>query len=319
MSADARRLLLVLALPAMSALAPGGELGDADFADPFVLRDGAAHYAFATGARGDHIQVARSVDLVRWARLPDALPVLPAWAAPEKHLTWAPSVLKRNDAYVLYYVAADTGSGFQCISRARSSRPEGPYTDDSDRPFVCQADLCGSIDPSPFVDADGRAYLYWKSDENAVACGGTARLWGQELTVDGLSVTGAAVPLLAMDRAWERPLIEAPSMVLRGGVYTLFYSAGWYDSPSYAIGYATCERALGPCTKVTLDAPFLGSVGPLAGPGGQEIFEDASNATWMAFHAWTAPRASYASGGARALRLVRLSFANGVPSVTLNP
>jgi hypothetical protein len=36
----------------------------------------------------------------------------------------------------------------------------------------------------------------------------------------------------------------------------------------------------------------------------------------MAFHAWTAPRASYAAGGARSLRLARLTFAAGAPIVT---
>ena len=116
---------------------------------------------------------------------------------------------------------------------------------------MCQAALCGSIDPSPFVDAEGNAYLYWKSDENDRRCNGVPRLWGQRLAADALAVTGPAVPLLAMDQAWEQPLIEAPSMLARDGTYHLFYSANWYESPSYAVGHATCMTPLGPCTKPT--------------------------------------------------------------------
>src|SRR5690348_6215031 len=74
-----------------------------DFADPFVLKAGGAYYAFATGAQGQHLQVARSGDLADWTPLHDPLPRLPAWARDDGGLTWAPSVLARPDGYVLYY------------------------------------------------------------------------------------------------------------------------------------------------------------------------------------------------------------------------
>lgn len=290
-----------------------------DFADPFVLRDGDAHYAFATGTRGQNVQVTRSTDLVTWSTPKDALPSLPAWASSTGAFTWAPSVLRRGGSYILYYTTRDRRLDHQCISRAIAARPEGPYVDASTAPFVCQAALCGSIDPSPFVDAAGDAYLLWKSDENDRRCNGVPRLWGQRLSADALDVTGPAVPLLAMDRAWERPLVEGPSMTANDGRFHLFYSANWYESASYAVGHARCDSPLGPCTKTTIDAPLFASTHGFLGPGGQEIFDDGRGSTFVAFHAWTAPNASYGSGGARSLRIGRLRFEAGTPVIDPGP
>ena len=44
--------------------------------------------------------------------------------------------------------------------------------DMSTAPLIYQLSLGGSIDPSPFVDADGAAYLVWKADANAGHFGG---------------------------------------------------------------------------------------------------------------------------------------------------
>jgi beta-xylosidase len=286
-----------------------------DFADPFVLRGAGEYYAFATGANRLHLQVARSRDLGAWTLLGEALPELPAWALKAPGLTWAPSALARRDRYVLYYTTADTVSGYQCISRALASSPEGPYFDDSSRPLVCQvagnAAFCGSIDPSPFLDSDGRPYLLWKSDENSARCRTAPRLWAQALTDDGLNLVGSAQMLLAVDQRWEDTIIEAPSLVRHGDRYLLFYSGNRYDSGDYAIGYATCPNLFGLCTKVSLGAPYLSSVGARIGPGGQELFEDANGAVWMAYHAWTSPKTSYGAGGLRSLRLLPMSFGPG--------
>ena len=80
---------------AQSAPAPLGTtvepLYPVDFPDPSLLRVGSTTYAYATNGPGGNVQVIRSSDLRTWQRLPDALPELPAWAAPD--FTWAPSVL----------------------------------------------------------------------------------------------------------------------------------------------------------------------------------------------------------------------------------
>jgi beta-xylosidase len=286
---------------------------DGDFADPHVFRGADAYYAVATGAgQLAHVQVARSEDLAKWTLLGEALPELPSWASSEEGVTWAPSALARRDGYVLYYTTREKSSGFQCISRAFSRFPDGPYVDDSSRPLVCQVGrdggLCGSIDPSPFVDFDQAPYLLWKSDENSSRCRTAPRIWAQPLSDDGLDLVGTPQLLLAADQRWEDIVVEAPSMILHDGRYLLFYSGNRYDSSEYAIGYATCPRLAGLCTKATLAAPYLASDDSMLGPGGQELFRDVSGSVWMAYHAWTAPETNYEAGGARTLRIARLSF-----------
>jgi beta-xylosidase len=329
------RALLGLAVPVLMGVSPAPApvptftppTDPRDFADPFVLHEGADFYAFATGARGLNFQVAQSRDLASWTLLADALPKLASWASTEPGYTWAPAILPRRDRYVLYYTARHKASGFQCISRAVAAAPAGPYVDDSTEPFVCEigdpkangaGSRCGSIDPSPFVDGDGRVFLIWKSDENSAACHAPTHLWSQPLSDDGLDLSGEPALLLTMDQAWETPIIEGPSMVRRAEGYYLFYSANWYDSARYAIGYAKCTGARGPCTKATTNGPLLQSGGADLGPGGQEFFTDGSERTWMAYHAWTAPHAAYASGGARTLRLAPVVFEGGAPRVDLS-
>jgi beta-xylosidase len=292
---------------------------DGDFPDPFVLRTASGYYAFATGAKQLHLQVAQSNDLRAWSNIVEALPELPSWALKADGLTWAPSAIVRNEGYILYYATRHANSGFQCISRAQSRRPEGPYVDDSSEPLLCQVGMgssfCGSIDPSPFLDSGGSLYLAWKSDENSVQCRSAPRIWAQALTHDGLSVVGSPEILLDMDQSWENGIIEAPSVLLHGGRYLLFYSANWYDSGDYAIGYATCGSPTGPCTKATLAAPYWKGAGSMRGAGGQELFVGEGGAVWMAYHAWTAPKTTYAAGGARSLRLTPMTFgSSGEPA-----
>jgi beta-xylosidase len=282
-----------------------------DFPDPYVLAVGSTFYAYATNTGDTNIQVMRSSDLVTWEHLGDALPVLPDWAAPGR--TWAPAVLPRDDRYVLYYAVREPSSDRQCISVAVATEPEGPFTDDSTEPFIFQLERGGSIDPSPFVDADGTAYLLWKSDDNALDQ--RPSLWAQALTPDGLALTGAPTELLRHDRDWERPLIEAPAMVRREGRYYLFYSGNWWESANYGIGYATGPAVLGPFRKVTTTGPWVEAGGQAAGPGGQEFFTDADDGLWMAYHAWTPGAVGYDAGGKRSLHLARVEFVNDRPAI----
>jgi hypothetical protein len=114
------------------------------------------------------------------------------------------------------------------------------------------------------------------------------------------------VALIAYDQAWEAPLVENPSMVRYEGRYYLIYSANWYEGRDYAVGYALCESASGPCVK-PLDGPVLASAGDVAGPGGASFFRDGDGTLWIAYHAWTEPVVGYA-GGKRSLHLARVEF-----------
>jgi beta-xylosidase len=170
-----------------------------------------------------------------------------------------------------------------------------PFIDDSDGPLTCQPELGGSIDPSPFIDGDGRAYLLWKAESQAI--------WSQELTADGLALTGEPHTLISADRSFERGVVEAPSLFREGGTYFLVYAAADWNSRRYTTAYATCAGPAGPCSKPA-NGRILSSGSHLAGPGGVEVFRDGDGALWVAFHAFSEPNVGYPSS--RFLHLARL-------------
>lgn len=283
-----------------------------DFPDPFVLPVGDSYYAYSTNVGDVNVPVVEfSADFATSDPLGDALPALPLWAAWHQGLTWAPAVLPLDEGYVLYYTARYRTAERQCISRAVSDNPAGPFVDEGSEPLVCQLELGGSIDPSPFVDADGTPYLLWKNDGNC--CGRPVGLWVQRLSADGLSLEGEPVELIRRDQLWENPLIEAPAMVEHDDQYYLFYSGNWWESHTYAVGYAICETVTGPCVKPQRE-PIFEFTKQAMGPGGEEFFHDAEGNLWMAYHAWTAPLVGYPEGE-RSLRIEPVTFVDGVPTI----
>jgi beta-xylosidase len=284
-----------------------------DFPDPFVLRVGKRYYAYATQTGAVNVQVMRSSDRVTWTKPRDALPDLPEWAG-WGH-TWAPAVLPRGQGYVLYYTVRHRASGRQAVSVATATSPDGPFADVSSGPLIFQLERGGSIDPSPFVDDDGTAYLLWKSDDNAL--GRVTSLWGSRLHPDGLSLTGRTYQLASQDAAWEAPVIEAPALIRVADRYYLFYGGGWWESEQASVGYATAEAPLGPYVKATRNQPWVASRPKATGPGGAEFFTDADGQVWMAYHAWEPGRVGYAVGGARSLWIDRVGFTEGGPILGL--
>lgn len=250
-----------------------------DFADPFVLRVGSTLYAFATNASGGAVQVLENTDGLMWRPAGSALAGLPAWARPGT--TWAPAVLPRSGGYVLYYATRELATNRQCVSSAFAPTPTGPYVDATWIPLACGPS--GAIDPSPFVAADGTAYLLWKEEPN--------RIVGQQLAPDGRTLVGPLHTLLAPSRRWERGNVEAPSMLVDGGRYRLFYSGNDWNGRAYAEGVAECAGPLGPCRAG--DAPILASHGSVAGPGGGEVFRDAFGGWHLAYHAYREPAVGY--------------------------
>jgi beta-xylosidase len=282
-----------------------------DTPDPFILADGGRYLLYSTQAGSHNVPVANSPDLRHWSPPSDALPQLPAWAAWGR--TWAPGVTRLGARYLLYFAAHDRRSGRQCIGVAASASATGPFLSQAPDPLICQTHLGGSIDPHPYVDADDSAFLLWKADGNAI--GQASTLFAQRLRPDGLGLTGQPVTLLSSDAAWEQPLIENPALIHSGRSYLLVYSGGWWESADYAIGYATCDTPLGPCTKATVDGPLLASGGDQAGPGGACLVTGPAGDQWLAYHAWTPGAIGYDHGGTRSLRFASLESPDGRPVV----
>jgi beta-xylosidase len=283
-------------------LAPRSPADGRDAPDPFLLQDGDRWVLYSTQVGLANVPVATTPDLATWSTPIDALPELPAWA--EWGHTWAPGVLQRPSGFVLYFAARSRTTGRQCIGAATSTSATGPFTSTSPEPLVCQPELGGSIDPHPFGDTDGTAYLLWKADGNAI--GRASALFSQRLRPDGLALQRQATPLLHYDAAWEAPLVENPALVRVDGRYALLYSGGWWETDGYATGYATCDSPLGPCAKVTTERPLHSSDSGVAGPGGACVITGPAGDMWLAYHAWTPDAIGYRAGGARSLHFTAL-------------
>lgn len=314
--------VLVTALGAILALVAAGPalalstapVYPGDFPDPYVLTPAASgtgsYWAYSTGSAGRNLQVMSSPDLVTWGAISDPLPTLPAWAGAGN--TWAPSVLRHGSSFLMYYTVRDTASGRQCIAVAAAGTPASPFVDRSSGPLVCQLSHGGSIDPEAFVAPNGKTYLLWKSDDNAI--GQPTNLWAAQLSSTGRGFTGGTARLLTEDAAWQTPVIEGPSMIAVGGRYYLFYGANRWNSSTAGIGYATCSGQLGPCADASLTGPWMASHGAAIGPSGPAVFTDATG-IHLAYHAWTGA-VGYVNGGVRSLWIDALTFPSGVPTVS---
>ncbi len=277
-----------------------------------MLEVGDTFYGYATGAAGRDIQVATSPDLIHWTLSHDGLPGLPKWASLTGGLTWAPEVAEIGGQFVMYYVAHDKTSDKQCVGVATAPKPAGPFRDTNAQPLVCQADLGGTIDPDVF-SASGKLYLYFKNDGNC--CSIPTHIYGQQLAPDGLSLVGKPAALIANDNAWERDVVEAPTMFQHAGHYYLFFSGNDYGGIDYAVGYATCDTPLGPCQQAP-ENPILHSNmtinPPIVGPGHQTLLQ-LGDQTWIVYHVWEI--AGGARGSRRFMWLSRVDWQNGKPVV----
>jgi beta-xylosidase len=273
-----------------------------DFADPFVLREGDAYYAYSTNTEEDHVPVLTSGGLFGTASRHDVLPELPKWSSPG--FVWAPALLKRGDTYVLYYTTHDASSGEQCISYATGDSPDGPFVDATTQPFICP-EGGGAIDPEPFIDSNGTTYLLWKNYN------GETGIMSQPLGPDGTTLVGAPQLLAIADQGWEAGIVEAPTMLVADGRYFLFYSGNDWNTANYAISYAVCASPLGPCTKPG-QSPWLTGTPTAQGPGSPSVFRDERGDTWLALHSWVRGKVGYPDG-ARNLFVVRFAIRNGAP------
>ena len=128
----------------------------------------------------------------------------------------------------------------------------------------------GLVDPSVFVDpVDGTPWLAYKANDGSSPL--AAVLLAQQLTPDGLHLTGKAHLLLTQDSAslpWEAT-IENPEMVQIQGRYRLLFSAGLWNTAGYSEAMATCTGPSGPCRQP--NRPFLTSTPTAVGPGGGSV------------------------------------------------
>jgi arabinan endo-1,5-alpha-L-arabinosidase len=283
--------------PPVAAAASGTYINpifDEDFPDPAViLAPDGFYYAYGTQTLRDgqwiNIQVARSLDLIHWEPLGDALPEKPHWAQTTQDF-WAPSVIYDGTTYFMYYSAtpdAHREGPDHALAVATSPSPAGPFVD------MGQPLLAGegfhNIDPMAFdCPVTGKHLLYWGSGFQPIKV--------QELGAERTSFAAGSKPI---DLIWPNPvkgafprLVEAAWAIRHGDFYYLFYSGDNCCGPDaeYGVMVARSQSATGPfetleeARGVPHSLMLFKSERWLA-PGHNCIVEDKAGQVWILYHA----------------------------------
>jgi hypothetical protein len=275
-----------------------------DLADPSALLTGKNVFIFGTT---NFLRVP-AYDLSKLSGSPqlfpegvvDAMPGdAPAWVDTARQGIWAPTVAKFGDQFVMFFAAnrsnpADPANR-QCIGRATSTQPAGPFLPSPD-PATCGVDpRFGALDPSIFRDRNGQSVLLFAS-------GGADNIWSQPLTADG-SLQGSPTLLLRRDQPWQDWILENPSMTGAGNELLLSFSTGKWQTTSYRTGVSVCSTPAGPCA---VPVPWLSNTdGTHQGPGGLEFFGGDGASRWAVFHTYEGGRTG--DTGARHTHLVKVT------------
>lgn len=280
-----------------------------DFPDPFVLSYGGRFYAYATESGPTGFQVMDSPDLVHWTHRGIALTV--PWS---KAQYWAPEVVYHDRRFFMTYSALNPATNRRDIGVATSDKPLGSF---EHRAILVRCDPAknnlGVIDATVFFDRDGQPYIFYSEEY-------PRRIVVRRLSKDLLSAGEEVVEVIRPDHEWEHGVTEAPTVILRNGVYHLFYSGSGFDGTKktcrYAVCHATARSVRGPWTKDS--QPILRGVpGAVYGPGHQCVIRLASGEWWMVYHGWdNQGEPQYgANPVGRTLRIDRLQWRGDVPYI----
>lgn len=236
---------LSLSTQAYNSPAQGNPIVPGYWGDPSIHKFGSTWYIYATTAEGGEggAFVWKTSDRKNWTlvKMPFTNATITAF--------WAPSALAANGKYYLYYSKTTNG-----MFVADAPTPEGPW---AERAQLDEANGI-NIDPQPFVDDDGKTYLYWGS-------AGVAKV--AELSADKTAF--AETPrILAVTNYYE-----GPAMIKRGGNYILTYSDGAFFNSSYQVRYATSKSPYGPFTEGR-NSPILTTTGNINGPGHHSLLSE---------------------------------------------
>lgn len=208
-------------------LLPYGDQGDgtyanpvlfADYSDPDVIAVGEDYYLTASSFQcTPGLPVLHSRDLVNWRIVSYAMETFPdpAYDALPQHGkgVWAPALRYHDGRFWIFFGAPDEG-----IYMTTADRAEGPWT-----PLHLVQAGAGLIDPCPFWDDDGQAYLV--RGQAASRCNGVNSLLTlHRMAPDGTKLLDDGVVIV--DGHFHHPIVEGPKLYKRNSYYYIFAPAG---------------------------------------------------------------------------------------------
>lgn len=190
-------------------------------------------------------------DMVNWTHLGAQVSTATFDWAVQGDNAWASQAVERNGKWYWYLSIIEKATRAQVIAVAVADNPMGPWKDAIGGPLAKGE---GSfIDPTVFVDDDGRAYLFW----------GNKGCWYGELNPDMISFKngfkevpgfhdpkcfGPAVMKMNWGKGEMEMMVgyeEGPWVMKRNGIYYMSYPAG--GVPEH-MAYSTAKNINGPWT-----------------------------------------------------------------------
>lgn len=262
-------------------------------ADPFVLEHDGTYYLYSTG--GTKLSVRTSKDLCFWTSQSEPIIQLSdlGWA---EHKAWAPEMYEYNGKFYLIF-SAEGYNEIHSIEIAVCDTPNGKFEPlKKGEPFY-SIEGYSLIDGSLFFDDDGRVYMYYSKDcsTNTIKGKRTSQTYGIELKPDFSGTIGEPVLISTPEQDWElksgNPLWnEGPVVFKENGTYYLLYSANFYQSEHYSVGYATSDAPLKMFEKPREAKLLSGNGKTVTGPGHCNILRSPDGEEmYVVYHVHTIP------------------------------
>lgn len=260
-------------------------------ADPFILEHDGTYYLYSTG--GSKFTVRTSKNLISWQTQSEPILKLSdlGWA---KEKGWAPEMYEYNGKFYLIF-SAKGYNGFHSIEIAVCDTPNGKFKPLSDKPFYSPE--FSVIDGSLFFDDDGRIYMYYSKDNSTNHIDGkrVSQTFGVEVKPDFSGTIGEHVLISTPVQDWELKSgsviwNEGPVVFKENGTYYLLYSANYYQSEHYSVGYATSDSPLKLFEKPDKARILQGNGDTITGPGHCNILRSPDGSElYLVYHVHTVP------------------------------
>lgn len=189
----------------------------ADYSDPDVIRVGADYFMIASSfCNAPGLPLLHSRDLVNWKVVNYIIREIPEerYKAPIHGCgVWAPAIRYHEGTYFVCFPMPDEGI-YMCTAKD----PFGIWSEPVNiRPGA------GWIDPCPFWDEDGKAYLVAGVAKSRIGYKSVLHLI--EMQPDGMGLIGDAVKIFDGNEN-DQETIEGPKMYKKNGWYYIFAPAG---------------------------------------------------------------------------------------------
>jgi beta-xylosidase len=188
----------------------------ADYSDPDVCRLGDDYFMTASSFNcTPGLPVLHSRDLVNWKIIGHALRNLPHPRYEEVQPgcgVWAPAISHHDGKFWIFYPTPDEG-----IFHVRAENPAGPWSE----PHMVQEGK-GLIDPCPFWDDDGNAYLVHAYAGSRAGIKHILRV--RPMAPDGSRLLGEGK--IVFTNPERHPTLEGPKLLKRDGWYYISAPAG---------------------------------------------------------------------------------------------